>query len=87
MHILDDKSISLKAKGLYMILKYKMITKQKILKKDLLELSSDGIGSFDRAWKELKDKGYLIQSRSGYNNMVFKYKLKIGETVYLEEKN
>lgn len=75
MHILENESLSLKAKGLYMVIKLKIMTCGSFRKSELIEMSKDGTGSFESAWKELKSTGYLIQERDNKNNS-YKYELK-----------
>ncbi len=78
--IITDKTISLKAKGLYAIihqcLKIKDFT---IYKENLIDYSKDGKKSFESAWKELKDKGYLKQHRLKNPNGQYYYKYIIKE--------
>lgn len=75
--ILNDKKVSLKAKGLYAILKsYKAIPNFKIYKENMEKLSSDGKASFNTAWNELVEQGYLkvnkLPIKKGY---VYEYEL------------
>ena len=59
-YALMDKNLSLKAKGLYaMIESYISIPDFTLYKDFLIKNSSDGERSFDSAWKELKEAGYL----------------------------
>ena len=59
-YALTDKNLSLKAKGLYaMIESYISIPDFTLYKDFLIKNSSDGERSFDSAWKELKEAGYL----------------------------
>lgn len=59
-YALMDKNLSLKAKGLYaMIESYISIPDFTLYKDFLIKNSSDGERSFDGAWKELKEAGYL----------------------------
>ncbi len=58
--ILDDSSISLKGKGLYCVIARHITNPNKILyRSQLKNYMSDGDSSFNSAWKELKNKGYL----------------------------
>ena len=75
-HILENENISLKAKGLYMLIKMQLMINGNIRKANLIEMSKDGTGSFESAWKELKDTGYLIQIRDNENKMRYKYELR-----------
>lgn len=59
-YALMDKNLSLKAKGLYaMIESYISIPDFTLYKDFLIKNNSDGERSFDSAWKELKETGYL----------------------------
>lgn len=67
---LRDEDLSLKAKGLLALIEsYLSLDNFVLYKQFLINKSTDGETSFRGAWKELKDKGYLIQ-----------YKLKNNET-------
>lgn len=67
---LRDESLSLKAKGLLALIEsYLSLDNFVLYKQFLINKSKDGETAFRSAWKELKDKGYLIQ-----------YKLKDEET-------
>ncbi len=58
--ITKDASISLKAKGLYLVIQaYITMPDKKWTKDDFLNLTKEGRKAFDSAWKELKDFGYL----------------------------
>ena len=58
--IARDKRISMKAKGLYLIIQsYITMPDREWKKDDFTKMVSEGKGSFDSAWKELKDAGYL----------------------------
>lgn len=60
--IIRDNTISLKAKGLYSLIQSYITMDNFILYKDfLLQQCMEGESCFRGAWKELKDKGYLIQ--------------------------
>ena len=59
---LKDKNLSLRAKGLYAIIQnYVTLEDFTIYKSYLISVSGDGKSSFDRAWDELKEHGYLVQ--------------------------
>jgi hypothetical protein len=76
--ILRDKSISLKAKGLYALIQsYVTLDKFNLYKKYLVTQSKDGKKSFESAWKELKETGYLIQYRmkDEKNHFYYEYEL------------
>lgn len=67
---LRDETLSLKAKGLLALIEsYLSLDNFTLYKQFLINKSKDGETAFRSAWKELKDKGYLIQ-----------YKLKDEET-------
>ena len=58
--IARDERISMKAKGLYLIIQsYITMPDREWKKDDFTKMVSEGKGSFDSAWKELKDAGYL----------------------------
>lgn len=61
---LQDKRLSLKAKGLYsMIQSYLTIPNYDLYKWSLIKQCKEGEKAFDSAWRELKDCGYLKQYR------------------------
>lgn len=74
-YILIDENISLKTKGLYMLIKMQLMINGKIKKDELMKMSKDGKEGFNTAWRELKEKGYLIQERDN-KNKEYKYELK-----------
>ncbi len=58
--ITKDVTISLKAKGLYLVIQaYITMPDKKWTKEDFLKLTKEGRKAFDSAWKELKESGYL----------------------------
>ena len=58
--VLKDKSLSLKAKGLYSVIQCHVSIPDSVWRKSYFEkMVTDGRKSFNTAWKELKDKGYL----------------------------
>lgn len=58
--ITRDTNISLKAKGLYLVIQaYISMPDKKWTKEDFRNLTKEGKKAFDSAWKELKDFGYL----------------------------
>lgn len=58
--ITRDNTISLKAKGLYLVIQaYITMPDKKWTKEDFLNLAKEGRKAFDTAWQELKDNGYL----------------------------
>ena len=76
---LRDKTLSLKAKGLYCIIQSFITIEGFTLYKSMLENQcKDKETSFDSAWKELKDSGYLIQYKvKDYNTgkWIYQYDL------------
>ena len=61
--ILDD-TISLKAKGLYGVIQHYITIPNFILYLNTLKKTiKEGDHTFNTAWKELKEKGYLLQER------------------------
>lgn len=62
--LIKDTSLSLKAKGLYSIIEcYIRIPDFTLYKSHLINQSTDGLRSFNSAWSELKEHGYLKQYR------------------------
>lgn len=58
--VAKDKELSLKAKGLYLLIQsYITIPNFKLYKSYLMSVCVEGQCSFDSAWNELKVKGYL----------------------------
>ena len=78
-YALQDKELTLKAKGLYgMIESYLSIPNFILYKTTLLKSMKDGNTAFESAWKELKDKGYLKQSKKRIphkNTYYYEYEL------------
>ena len=71
---LRDENLSLKAKGLYsMIQSYITIENFTLYKNTLIKQCKDKEGSFNTAWKELKDNGYLVQEKRRTSNGSFYY--------------
>lgn len=61
---LQDKRLSLKAKGLYSLIQsYLTIPNYDLYKWSLIKQCKEGEKAVDSAWKELKDCGYLKQYR------------------------
>lgn len=59
---LRDPSLSLKAKGLYSLIQSYITLENFILYKNTLkQVCKEGEKAFEASWKELKDRGYLIQ--------------------------
>lgn len=58
--ITRDNKISLKAKGLYLVIQAHItMPDRKWTKDDFMRLTREGRKAFDSAWQELKDTGYL----------------------------
>ncbi len=58
--ITRDIGISLKAKGLYLVIQsYITMPEKKWSKEDFFNMTCEGIKAFESAWNELKQKGYL----------------------------
>ncbi len=58
--ITKDKTVSLKAKGLYLVIQaYITMPDKKWRKDEFMEMSTDGKKAFGSAWDELKEKGFL----------------------------
>ena len=59
-----DETLTLKAKGLYCLIQSYITIENFILYKSFLKKKcKEGQKAFENAWKELKDRGYLIQER------------------------
>ena len=62
--VIENKKLSMKAKGLYLIIMhYVTIPNFTLNKRYLMSLSKEGERAFDSTWKELKEAGYLKQYR------------------------
>jgi hypothetical protein len=72
-----DKNLSLRAKGLYSLIQsYITIEGFTLYKKMLNNQSIEGRDSFNKAWNELKDNGYLIVTESRCNGaFCYEYEL------------
>ena len=58
--ITKDSTISLKAKGMYLVIQAHItMPDKKWTKDDFMRLTREGRKAFDSAWQELKDTGYL----------------------------
>ena len=76
--LVEDKNLSIKAKGLYLIIKHYITIPGFVLNKGYLQsISTDGERSFESGWKELKEAGYLIQYRlkGSDGKWVYEYEL------------
>lgn len=75
---LRDETLSLKAKGLYALIQSFVTLDGFTLYKSFLQgKCKESHNTFDTTWKELKDKGYLIQykMRDKNNRWVYEYEL------------
>ncbi|MBR6224776.1 MAG: hypothetical protein IKR02_03495 [Firmicutes bacterium] len=58
--IVRDRDVSMKAKGLYLIIQsYITVPDKRWRKSEFLKMVKEGEKAFETAWKELKDSGYL----------------------------
>lgn len=76
--ILRDKTVSLKAKGLYALIQSYVTLEDFVLYKGfLMSHCVEGRKAFDTAWGELKRKGYLVQYRmkDKENHFYYEYEL------------
>lgn len=75
--IVNDDKVSLKAKGLYMLIySLKQIPNFKIIKKNIQKLSSDGETAFNSAWAELVEQEYLkVYKFSSGKGFTYEYEL------------
>ena len=76
--ILRDKTVSLKAKGLYSLIQSYVTLDDFVLYKGfLMSHCVEGRKAFDAAWSELKETGYLIQYRmkDKENHFYYEYEL------------
>lgn len=59
-NIARDNRLSIKAKGLYLVIQsYITMPDREWHKTDFMNMVSEGKGAFESAWKELKDNGYI----------------------------
>lgn len=78
-----DRTLSLKAKGLYLLIESCLNNPQfdrNHLKQSLFDMSKESTKAFDSAWRELKEAGYLKQCRisqkkDGVNSFFYQYEL------------
>lgn len=82
---LRDEDLSLKAKGLLALIEsYLSLDNFVLYKQFLINKSKDGETAFRGAWKELKDKGYLIQYKLQNNETKqFYYEYEICDNPYV----
>jgi len=75
---LRDPGLSLKAKGLYALIQSYITMENYILYKNKLKKDcSEGRDSFNSTWKELKDKGYLVQYKLKNEKGIFHYEYEL----------
>ena len=75
---LREQNLSLKAKGLYALINsYLTIEGFTLYKSMLVKQSKDGKSSFESAWKELKEAGYLVQYKLKDENGKFYYEYEL----------
>lgn len=75
---LRDKTLSLRAKGLYALIQsYITIPDFVLYKQTLINMGVEGREAFESAWKELKKRGYLVQKRgkNSEGKFVYEYEL------------
>jgi hypothetical protein len=73
-YALRDNGLTLQAKGLYSLIQSYVTIEGFVLYKDMLiKQSNVGKHAFNSAWKELKDKGYLLQERHSDGGGKFYY--------------
>ena len=83
-----DKNLSLKAKGLYHLIKSCIEDPEfdyEHFKPAVKAKCKDGSGTFDSTWKELKKAGYLKQRRISHGNSEnkgFHYEYELLDTAY-----
>lgn len=72
-----DKNISLKAKGLYLVIQSNItMPDKKWLKSEFLNMVPEGKAAFDSAWNELKNNGYLhVHTYSNGKSFTYEYEL------------
>lgn len=80
--ILLDSALSLEAKGLYAILKHLSAIPNFSIRRDYIKsISGYGETAFRRVWKELKDEGMLLETKSRVKGRyVYTYILKTNES-------
>lgn len=82
---LRDKTLSLRAKGLYALIQsYITIPNFVLYKQTLINMSIEGKDAFESAWKELKNRGYLVQIRGKNSEGKFIYEYELLD--FIEEK-
>lgn len=82
---LRDNKLTLKAKGLYALIQsFVTIPNYTLYKATLKKLCSEGERAFETAWKELKDRGYLVQHKTKTNSGYFCYEYELLDTLPFE---
>ena len=83
---LRDENLSLKAKGLLALIEsYLSLDNFTLYKQFLINKSKDGETAFRSAWKELKDRGYLIQHKlKDEDTKQFYYEYEICDNPHVE---
>jgi len=82
---LRDNKLSAKAKGLYSVINSFLTMENFTLYKNALRKHmAEGNMAFDNMWKELKDKGYLIQYRSQGDKGFFYYEYELLDAPNIE---
>lgn len=77
--IIENENLSFDAKGIYMIIsRYIGIPNFKINKSHIKSVTGLGLIRFNRAWKELKENGLLIQTKKSVNGR-FEYTYSLGK--------
>ena len=86
-NVLRDTKMSLKGKGLYSIIQSYITIENFILYKTTLKKQcKEGNKAFESAWKELKDRGYLVQYRLRDKKGNFYYEYDLLDNVHTPEK-
>lgn len=81
-NVARDTSLSLKAKGLYMLISsFITIDNFRLSKKYLIALSKDGKSAFESAWNDLKSAGYLKVYSYRANNGQWQYEYELLDEV------
>lgn len=82
-----DENLSFKAKGLYLLIEsYLSIPDWTLYKDFLMSKSKEGRDAFNSAWKELKDKGYLKQTKTKSEEGKWIYVYDLLETPIIDPK-
>lgn len=82
-HAIRNESLSLRAKGLYSLIQSYVTIDGFVLYKGFLQAKCvEGSRAFDSAWKELKDRGYLIQYKLKDENNRYCYEYDLLDEPY-----